>query len=222
MTKRFSQNWSFNASYLWSRLYGNYSGLASSDENGRSSPNVNRFFDGLYNSFDENAQPVLGLLATDRPHQLKMQGIYDFAWGTTLSANFYVASGTPLQTQGSNLGIPFYPYGRGDLGRTPVYSQTDLYLQHEFRLGNDQRIQLQMNVNNLFDQKTVVSRDLTPYVTGLNLDDTAFFSGFDTKAEVAKAGILSDPAHTFDGGYGAGASGFQGKRQIRFGVKYIF
>ena len=37
--------WFFNASYTWSRLFGNYSGLASSDEAGRTSPNVNRFFD---------------------------------------------------------------------------------------------------------------------------------------------------------------------------------
>ena len=35
----------FNGSYTWSRLVGNYSGLASSDELGRTSPNVNRFFD---------------------------------------------------------------------------------------------------------------------------------------------------------------------------------
>jgi outer membrane receptor protein involved in Fe transport len=222
MTKRFSQNWSLNASYLWSRLYGNYSGLASSDENGRSSPNVNRFFDGLYNSFDENGQPVLGLLATDRPHQVKVQGIYDFAWGTTLSANYYLSSGTPLQTQASQRGIPFYPYGRGDLGRTPVYSQMDLYLQHEFRLGNDQRIQLQMNINNLFDQKIVVRRDLTRWLGRTNLSDTAFFNGFDVVQENANAGSDEDPTFNYDGGYGAGALGFQGKRQIRFGVKYIF
>jgi len=222
MTKRFSQNWSFNASYLWSRLDGNYSGLASSDENGRSSPNVNRFFDGLYNSFDQNGQPVFGRLATDRPHQLKMQGIYDFPWGTTLSANYYIASGTPLQTQGSEFGIPFYPYGRGDLGRTPVFSQTDLYLQHEFRLSTDQRIQLQLNVNNLFDQKIVVSRDLTPFATGFNIPDGEFFAGFDFAALAVSEGLEVDPSFNYDGGYGPGASAFQGKRQIRFGVKYIF
>ena len=222
MTRRFSQNWSLNASYLFSRLHGNYSGLANSDENGRSSPNVNRVFDGLYNSFDQNGRPVFGRLATDRPHQFKMQGIYDLPFGTTVSANFYVASGTPLQTQGSQFGIPFFPYGRGDLGRTPVYSQTDLYLQHEFRLGNDTRLQLQMNVDNLFDQKTVVSRDLTPYQQGLNLDDAVFFAGFDFVEEATKAALLIDPSHNFDGGYGAGASAFQRKRNIRFGVKYIF
>ena len=40
-----ASNWFFNASYTYSRLFGNYSGLASSDEAGRASPNVSRLFD---------------------------------------------------------------------------------------------------------------------------------------------------------------------------------
>jgi len=222
MTRRFSQNWSLNASYLWSRLYGNYSGLANSDENGRSSPNVNRVFDGLYNSFDQNGQPVLGRLATDRPHQLKLQGIYDLPWGTTVSANYYLASGTPLQTQGANFGIPFYPYGRGDLGRTPVLSQTDFFVQHEFRLSGDQRVQLQLNVQNLFDQRTLVTRNLTPYAQSLNIDDADFFAGFDYLAEAAAADLEVDPRFAYDGGDGPGAAAFQGRRQIRLGAKFIW
>ena len=46
LRKRFADNWYMTSTYTWSRLYGNYSGLASSDENGRTSPNVNRFVDG--------------------------------------------------------------------------------------------------------------------------------------------------------------------------------
>ncbi len=58
--KRLSSNSFFNASYTYSRLYGNYSGLASSDENGRSSPNVNRFFDLPFLGFNTNGQPDVG------------------------------------------------------------------------------------------------------------------------------------------------------------------
>ena len=43
--KRFASRWSWRSSYLWSRLYGNYSGLSQSDENGRTSPNVGRLYD---------------------------------------------------------------------------------------------------------------------------------------------------------------------------------
>ena len=59
LRKRLSNNWSLTTSYLYSRLRGNYSGLTSSDENNRNSPSVNRFFDGQYNSFDQNGQPVI-------------------------------------------------------------------------------------------------------------------------------------------------------------------
>jgi hypothetical protein len=53
LDKRFSSNATINASYTLSRLYGNYSGLASTDEylvnlTSRDSPNVNRFFDTPY------------------------------------------------------------------------------------------------------------------------------------------------------------------------------
>jgi len=43
VTKRFAGTF-VNASYTLSRVYGNYSGLASSDKNGRTNPNVNRYF----------------------------------------------------------------------------------------------------------------------------------------------------------------------------------
>lgn len=35
LDKRHSGDWSARVSYTWSRLYGNYSGLAQSDEDGR-------------------------------------------------------------------------------------------------------------------------------------------------------------------------------------------
>ena len=53
LTKRLSNNWRGEVIYLWSRLDGNYSGLASSDENGRVSPNVNRLFDSLLMALDQ-------------------------------------------------------------------------------------------------------------------------------------------------------------------------
>jgi len=215
LKRRMSKDFSVNLSYLYSRLYGNYSGLASSDENGRSSPNVNRFFDGLYNSFDQNAQPVFGRLATDRPHQFKVQGIYDFPFGTTIGVNYYVANGTPLTTQYSQQGIPFFPFGRGDLGRTPRFSKTDLYLQHELRFSDRLRLQLALNVLNLFDQKTPVSIDYTPYQNGFSMSDAAFFQGFDAQALAVSQGLEVDPR-------GGLWTAYQGPRQMRMSVKLMF
>ena len=66
---------------MWSRLFGNYSGLSQSDENGRTSPNVGRLFDYPLMMFQDGGDPAYGPLATDRPHQFKTQFIYVFAVG---------------------------------------------------------------------------------------------------------------------------------------------
>ena len=85
-------------------MFGNYSGLASSDEFGRSSPNVNRFFDLPFLGYDASGRPDNGLLATDRPHVFKAFGGYTFDWAdngvnkTTISAFTTIQSGTPLTT----------------------------------------------------------------------------------------------------------------------------
>ena len=99
LNKRFSNNWSGTASYLFSRLWGNYSGLASSDENGRTSPNVNRYLRQPVMSYDANGNPVYGPLQTDRPHIFKLQGAYDFKWGTILGASWFIQSGIPQSTR---------------------------------------------------------------------------------------------------------------------------
>jgi hypothetical protein len=93
--KRFSNSWQMTTTYLFSRLYGNYSGLTSSDENNRNSPSVNRFFDGQYNSFDRLGKPVFGPLQTDRPHVFKVEGFYDTPWGTGIGFYQFLESGTP-------------------------------------------------------------------------------------------------------------------------------
>ncbi len=41
---------------------------------------------------------------------------------------------------------PVLYLGRLSDGRTPTFSQTDLFLQHEFKLGGDKRISVSLNV----------------------------------------------------------------------------
>src|SRR5262249_9059133 len=70
--RRFSKgnlrNLNVFASYTYSRLYGNWAGLANSDEAGRSQPNISRAFDQPQSNFDSKGNNVFGLLPTDRPH----------------------------------------------------------------------------------------------------------------------------------------------------------
>ena len=121
--KRLSNRWSLNTSYLLSRLYGNYSGLASSDENGRNSPSVNRFFDGLYMSFDQTGQPVYGAPQHRPSAPVQAAGRPTTAVGHDVGADMiFVASGTPQQSQITVKSVPVFYQGRGDLGRSPVFS----------------------------------------------------------------------------------------------------
>jgi hypothetical protein len=161
LNKRFTSNWSGSATYLFSRLYGNYSGLASSDENGRVAPNVNRYYDNTVMSYDANGQAVYGPLQTDRPHNFKLNGVYDFKWGTTLGASWFIQSGIPQSTTFRFSGFPVFPNGRNDLGRSPVTSQLDLNINQEIKLIGHSRINLQANIENVFDQDTWINYFLT-------------------------------------------------------------
>ena len=66
-----ANRWGFGLSYIWSRLFGNYSGLSQSDHNGSVLPNLGRDYDYPLIMFNEGGQPNYGRLATDRPHQVK-------------------------------------------------------------------------------------------------------------------------------------------------------
>ena len=160
LQKRMADGWSGRFSYLWSRLYGNDSGLANSDFSSIA-PNVNNSFDAPMMSFDENAQPVYGLLGTDRTHQIKAQLVYDFRFGTTLGASWFGASGLPLTRQAGFIGGEGFPFpfpvfyaGRESDGRMPFASRLDLQLQHRIRLSARTQLTLIATVFNTFNQGT--------------------------------------------------------------------
>jgi hypothetical protein len=216
LRKRLADRWSMDASYLYSYLRGNWSGIASSDEAvGSLQPNSGRAFNLLYYSFDAQGQPTYGRLGTDRPHQFKLQGTYDLPWGTSVGVNYLAGTGVPRSTIASQKNINFFPYGRGNLGRTPAFSQFDLLLQHEIRLPGAVRASIGVNAINLFDQKTITSYAGTPYRDQFNLSDAAFFAGFDPAA------VASSQNFRPDARFGL-ANGYQDARVIRLQAKVLF
>ena len=193
LDKRFAQDYYFNVNYTYSRLYGNYSGLASSDEDGRVSPNVNRFFDLPFAGFTAEGVPDIGRLPTDRPHAFKFYGSYGLDWNrrfgfgghrTEFSAFATLQSGTPLTTEIDVLGIDTVPlFGRGDLGRTERFSQMDLALRHKYSFGRDGRFTLvgEIDVLNVFNQANELDRWTFINGTSFDLVDPAY--GLLTEAE---------------------------------------
>jgi hypothetical protein len=183
-TKRYQAHWLLHASYLYSTLKGNYSGLANADEItatpgfARTSPNVSRIFDSLFMLFDQKGGEVSGPLGGDRPHQAKAQVAYTFNFGTTIGANEYFYSGTPTTTEMRFQGAPIFPFGRNDMGRTPNITQTDFNIQHELRLGR-YGVTVGAIVLNLFDQKKVTNIYPIMSATSVVIRDLSKCSGGD-------------------------------------------
>ncbi|MGZ5480897.1 MAG: TonB-dependent receptor domain-containing protein [Pyrinomonadaceae bacterium] len=238
-----SNNWYFNANYTISRLYGNYSGLASSDEphlvNGRLSPGVSRAFDLPFIGFTAKGEKDNGRLQTDRPHVFNIFGAYIFDWkgnrthSTEISGFQTITSGQPQTTTiyGASTVTPQIFLGRGDLGRSPVYSQTDLSLTHRYRFGGENRFTMafDFNVLNLFDQATVtgIYTTMNPSTAPVNasalgLSQVAYANGLTggTLLPQILARIASQPDRS-DVRYKQPFL-YQSPRSIRFGMRFLF
>ena len=100
LNRRFANRFSFNSSYVYSSLIGNYEGLFRND-NGQADPNITSLFDLV--SLLEN---TYGRLPNDRPHQFKFNGSYETPWKLIVSGNFYAQSGAPF-----NQLVPHPVYG---------------------------------------------------------------------------------------------------------------
>ena len=83
-----------------------------------------------------------------------------------------VQSGTPVSTRFTFSGIGGqFRNGRGDLGRTESYSQTDLGLRHRYRFGSEKRFTISGTLDhlNLFDEADVLTKFETISTRGITL-----------------------------------------------------
>jgi hypothetical protein len=226
--KRTSNNWSMTLSYLWSRLYGNYAGLGQSDEDGRVDPNVGRNYDYPLMMFTGDGKPSYGVLATDRPSQFKAQVVYTLPFGTSLGANEYVASGTPVTREmgvlpTSNYAVQYL--GRGSDGRTDMYSQTDFQVQHDLKFAGNRVLTFNFTVLNLFDQRAATSKYTTMQRTnGITFDQAAFYAGNVSFPNLINQAIAAVPAGnpTFLDPRFLQDWRYQSPRIARFMVKFAF
>lgn len=219
LDRRLSGHWAARTSYTWSRLSGNYSGLAQSDEDGRVAPNVGVVFDDPIGSFDERGQPVYGVLATDRPHQVKVQGLYSWPFGTSVGGAWYGASGIPRTRQAAyDFDIPVMYRGRTSDGRLPFLSRLDLHVRHDVRLGSRYRLGVSANVMNVFNQGTPTNYSAQELFPGQSIavDEQAFFfQGVNTQQLIQEQRLARDPRFLLDAGY-------QTPRSVRLGVSLSF
>lgn len=235
--KRFATSAYIDASYTWSRLYGNYAGLASSDEAGRTSPNVNRNFDLPFIGFSALGEPDNGRLPTDRPHAFKFAGAYTYKWSgnneTDFSGFFYAASGTPITTRFTFDGVTGQILnGRGDLGRTEFYTQSDLAVTHKYRFGRDNRVTLALDLDviNLFNEDNVLSLNETISTTNISFssDDLNLTNDLNEAIRIFQTQATNDRVRTFLSTPARLSplyqlpSAYQAPRTVRFGFRVLF
>ncbi len=164
LTKSQSKGWSGMFSYTWSRLWGNYTGLTTTDQidggvTGRNSPDTTRAFDEPFYYFSYTGKSNNGPLPTDRPNAFKGFAYYTLPWkgntNTTTFGLFQVAyQGSPVSSF-VDLGLATlqepieatYIFGRGQWADvtedpttgaitlgTPHARRTPWYTQTDFNL----------------------------------------------------------------------------------------
>ncbi|HWT01965.1 MAG TPA: TonB-dependent receptor [Pyrinomonadaceae bacterium] len=215
-TKRFTNNYQFVASYVYSSLIGNYEGLFRND-NGQSDPNITSLFDLvslLANSY--------GRLPNDRPHQFKFNGSYRTPWKLIVSGNFYAQSGNPFSqliphpVYGNNEGFgvprgtaivpdPTVPNGEGGIenaigtNRTPFTYNLDLGAYYPIVFSENRQLRFQVDWFNVFNQQRAITLDQT----------------FSINSGVTGVPPVTNPF------YGTGLV-FQFPSSLRLGVKFQF
>jgi hypothetical protein len=155
LEKRFSNNWQGGVNYTWSSLRGNYGGLASSDEGGRTTPNRDRYFDLWFERYQINGVPLDGPLPSDRSHYFKVYGSYAFPFGLTVGLVGYGRSGFPRQTSLGFNDMTVLPEGYGDLGRLPFTAWADVYLEYHLRVAKRYTVGLNLQINNVTNTATI-------------------------------------------------------------------
>jgi hypothetical protein len=183
--RRFANRWAMQASYRWSRLFGNYEGFYRNDNN-QSDPGLTSLYDLPINdpTYTEIGVPSFryrgdirflgrlgnGPLPTDRPHQAKLFGNYRFDMGLNIGVGLQGSSGVPLTafaaspTTGNAGNIPEGPRGSGIetvdgfKRRTPAEFSVDLHVDHPISLGAG-RLMLLADLFNVLNSQAVTNYD---------------------------------------------------------------
>jgi hypothetical protein len=184
LEKRFSHNWQGGFNYTLSRVAGNYSGLASSDEvgydyagEGRIGPNVELYYDDYFIMYDAKGRVLRGPLGQDRTHFLKGYGSYTLPFGLTVGVVAYGRSGLPLTSKLLLNDRWIYPENRGDRGRLPFTFWADLYLEYALKIGSKARASINLQVNNVTNTKVIQSHEMNLNLDGIYATNSEILDG---------------------------------------------
>jgi hypothetical protein len=227
--KRFSQGWQLLASYVYSKLEGNYDGTFQ-NSTGQLDPNINSAFD--YADFVVNAD---GKLTNDRRNQVKVDGSYEFTQGKLNGLNLGLSthwfSGLPLNAYGYSIPYANWEYylaPRGSLGRGPGDWEANLHVDYPIRINSTSRLNVIFDMFNMFDRQHIIQLDERYNLpqhgrcAGIPADDCNGDNGWLTIPDtLTPVGSLSNPRATAPNpDYLQKGTLFTLPRSIRFGVRF--
>jgi hypothetical protein len=164
LTKRFSNNWQMMASYLYSKLEGNFDGEFAPYTNVGADPNISAAYD-YYDFFTDGKDlskiTNRGDLSNDRRSQFKISGIYVTPFKLSLGLAAYYRTGTPLSRMGYSDAYNRYEFfltARGSEGRTPSNYEADLHFGYPIEL-KPVTINLLLDVFNVLNAQRPVLLD---------------------------------------------------------------
>jgi hypothetical protein len=242
-TKRYSNNWQLMASYVWSKLEGNYDGT-NQISTGQLDPNINSAFD--YGDFLINSQ---GPLSNQRKHQIKVDGSYNLSQsmfkGLQLGLSTRWYSGLPLTAFGYSNAYSNWEYyltPRGGLGFGPSDYEADVHLGYPIKFGANSSLTVTGDIFNVLNRQAITALD-----TRYNLQSSGICAGIPTAACNGDGGLLhagatlnpvqqlTNPAATAPnpdflkagaavpaGISQVGPQGYTGQRTLRLGVRITF
>lgn len=162
--KHLSNNWQAMASYLYSKLEGNFDGEYAPFTNVGADPNITAaydYYDFFTNGSDLNTITNTGYLSNDRRHQFKVSGLYESPWRVSIGAAAYWRSGTPLTRYGYSDAYGRYEFflsERGAEGRSPSNYEVDLHLGYPIQVGAA-KVNLLLDVFNVLNAQRPVLVD---------------------------------------------------------------
>jgi hypothetical protein len=221
-TKRFTNNYQFIASYVFSSLIGNYEGLYRND-NGQADPNITSLFD-----LPELLPRTYGRMPNDRPHQIKIDGSYRTPFKLLIGASFRAQSGIPYNqltphpiygnnegfgvTRGTAIvpvvtatqaGFPNIVQGIGT-NRTPFTYNLDANFVYPIKIGEKRELRLSADWFNVFNTQRAI-----------RLDET-----FSINSGIP--GVANIPSNQFPNPFYGSGTIFQFPSSLRLGVKFTF
>jgi outer membrane receptor protein involved in Fe transport len=167
--KRPTSNSLIQASYTYSRAKGNYPGLFSTETN-QLDPNITSMYD-----LPDLMPNRYGASGLDRPHNLKIDGFYQFdlkKLGILVTGvSFRAQSGIPHNTLAAHpvYGLDeSYLLPRGALYRSPSTAQLDTHISYGRQINRNMRVEGFIDIFNLLNSQQEVDVD-ERYTTNISL-----------------------------------------------------